>query len=445
MAPALIIPLLLMKLLSVQTTREQPSDGAAVSQPELWPESPFAAAGQNVTLHCFTAGGALPVTYELFKMDTRQRTVDVRETNTTAKFTFLIENMTDVGEYKCTAQNNFTTLKKYSNGLNLTLAEPVSKPKLYSDTSLTAIGWNTTLCCLSDKGSLPINYSFFAGNIFLSVITRNNRHPATLTYNLNSSSAYWNYKCKAENMLSKLQKYSDFFSFTVAEMVSKPKLYSNTSSTAVGGEVTLSCVANSGSLPINYSFFRGETFLSLVTRNDRLPATLTINLNSTSDLWIYVCKAENMLSDRQQYSESFNFTIEEVNDPSSTWMIICPVIVIAVLLLIFILAFPLLILPRCKARKKNTFTEGNAITAKKRNVLPESHGSNNDAEGNAQQGEVEYTTIFITHGKKEMEQDDSEVQYSEVLIRTNNQVTGRDDCATEYSEIQTRNGNQRFQ
>ncbi|XP_069056031.1 allergin-1 isoform X4 [Pleurodeles waltl] len=323
MFPALIIPLLLVKF---QTTQEQASnDAGAVSQPELWSKSTFAAAGQNVTLSCFTANGGLPITYELFKMDTIQKTVVVRERNGTAKFTVLVKNITDVGEYKCTAQNNFTTAKQYSKGLNLSLAEPVSKPKLYS----------------------------------------------------------------------------------------------NTSSTAVGHNVTLFCVADSGSLPINYSFFRGETFLSLQTRNDRLPATLTINLNSPSCLWIHKCKAENMLSGLQQYSASFNFTLE-VKDPSSMWLVICPVIVTVILLLIFILAFPLFILPRCKARKNNTSTVGNTASAKKSSALPASDESNYDAESTAQQGEVEYTTVFITNGNKVMERNDSEVQYSEILVRKSN-------------------------
>ncbi|XP_069056029.1 allergin-1 isoform X2 [Pleurodeles waltl] len=416
MFPALIIPLLLVKF---QTTQEQASNDGAVSQPELWSKSTFAAAGQNVTLSCFTANGGLPITYELFKMDTIQKTVVVRERNGTAKFTVLVKNITDVGEYKCTAQNNFTTAKQYSKGLNLSLAEQVSKPKLYSNTSSAAVGHNVTLFCVADSGSLPINYSFFRGETFLSLLTRNDRLPATLTINLNSTSDLWMHKCKAENMLSDLQQYSASFNFTLEEPVSKPKLYSNTSSTAVGHNVTLFCVADSGSLPINYSFFRGETFLSLQTRNDRLPATLTINLNSPSCLWIHKCKAENMLSGLQQYSASFNFTLE-VKDPSSMWLVICPVIVTVILLLIFILAFPLFILPRCKARKNNTSTVGNTASAKKSSALPASDESNYDAESTAQQGEVEYTTVFITNGNKVMERNDSEVQYSEILVRKSN-------------------------
>ncbi|XP_075025617.1 allergin-1 [Calonectris borealis] len=172
---------------------------------------------QNVTLSCHSDSGSPPVRYTLFKCSQKVSTLN-RPDLTPGLFNLTINSASDVGEYKCKAENNISSSGKYSNSLNFTLIEPISKPVLSSPTSQAKKAQNVTLSCLSENGSLPITYIFFKGRQSISPpVKMQKREAAVIFLFINSSSDFGTYKCRAENSFRNNTKYSNSFNFTLAE------------------------------------------------------------------------------------------------------------------------------------------------------------------------------------------------------------------------------------
>ncbi|NXK23344.1 MILR1 protein, partial [Arenaria interpres] len=172
---------------------------------------------QNVSLSCHSDSGFPPVKYTLFKHNQKVSTLN-RPDLTPALFNLIINSASDVGEYKCKAENIMSSGGKYSNSLNFTLIEPISKPVLSSPTSQAKKGQNVTLSCLSENGSLPITYIFFKGKRNISPPVRmHKREAAVIFLYISSSSDFGTYKCRAENSFHNGTKYSNSFNFTLAE------------------------------------------------------------------------------------------------------------------------------------------------------------------------------------------------------------------------------------
>ncbi|KAM9639802.1 allergin-1 isoform 5-T5 [Morphnus guianensis] len=172
---------------------------------------------QNVSLSCHSDSGTPPVRYTLFKHNQKISTLN-RPDLTASLFNLTINSASDMGEYKCKAENNISGGGKYSNSLNFTLKEPISKPMLSSPTSQAKEGQNVTLSCLSENGSLPITYTFFKGRQSISPpVKMQKREAAVIFLFMNSSSDFGTYKCRAENSFRNNTKYSNSFNFTLAE------------------------------------------------------------------------------------------------------------------------------------------------------------------------------------------------------------------------------------
>ncbi|NXW13695.1 MILR1 protein, partial [Circaetus pectoralis] len=172
---------------------------------------------QNVSLSCHSDSGTPPVRYTLFKHNQKISTLN-RPDLTPGLFNLTINSASDVGEYKCKAENIISGGGKYSNSLNFTLKEPISKPMLSSPTSQAKEGQNVTLSCLSENGSLPITYMFFKGRQSISPpVKMQKREAAVIFLFMNSSSDFGTYKCRAENSFRNNTKYSNSFNFTLAE------------------------------------------------------------------------------------------------------------------------------------------------------------------------------------------------------------------------------------
>lgn len=75
---------------------------------------------QNVSLSCHSDSGSPPVRYTLFKRNQKVSTLN-RPDLTPGLFNLTINSASDVGEYKCKAENNISSGGKYSNSLNFTL------------------------------------------------------------------------------------------------------------------------------------------------------------------------------------------------------------------------------------------------------------------------------------------------------------------------------------
>uniref|UniRef100_A0A8V1AN27 Mast cell immunoglobulin like receptor 1 n=1 Tax=Gallus gallus TaxID=9031 RepID=A0A8V1AN27_CHICK len=172
---------------------------------------------QEVSLSCHLDSGSPPVRYTLFK--NRQKLSALNRTDLTpVLFNLTINSASDVGEYKCKAQNEISNSEKYSRSLNFTLKEPVSKPVLSSPNSQAKKGQNVTLSCLSENGSLPITYTFFKDRQSIQPpVKMQNREAAVISVLIKSSNDFGMYKCKAENCFHNKTKYSNGFNFTLAE------------------------------------------------------------------------------------------------------------------------------------------------------------------------------------------------------------------------------------
>ncbi|KFV46330.1 Allergin-1, partial [Tyto alba] len=172
---------------------------------------------QTVILSCHSDSGSPPVRYTLFKHNQKVSTLN-RIDLTPGLFNLTISSASDMGEYKCKAENNISGGGKYSKSLNFTLKEPVSKPVLSSPTSQAKKGQNVTLSCLSENGSLPITYFFFKGRQSISPpVKMQKRKAAVIFLFINSSSDFGTYKCRSENIFDNNTKYSNGFNFTLAE------------------------------------------------------------------------------------------------------------------------------------------------------------------------------------------------------------------------------------
>ncbi|XP_075760027.1 allergin-1 [Pelodiscus sinensis] len=218
----LMIILFFLPSLSQSTQENQTSNGkdcAPLSNPELKSLQPSLEIeiGQNVTLSCLCTNGALPINYTFFRNQSLLSIITMKDRNP-ALHNLTINSASDLGEYKCKAENRNVNSSKYSTGLTFTFLDPVSKPVLSATTSYVKMGQNVTLFCHSENGSFPIDYMFFQGNRSISRrIPVSEKAKAVLNITINSPSDLGNYKCKAKNKISNHIKYSSSLNFTLAE------------------------------------------------------------------------------------------------------------------------------------------------------------------------------------------------------------------------------------
>ncbi|XP_050764514.1 allergin-1 [Gymnogyps californianus] len=204
--------------MSQQIQKTTANDKEVLSNPRLIPVQGTlnVVMNQNVSLSCHSDSGSPPVRYTLFKHNQKVSTLN-RPDLAPGLFNLTINSASDVGEYKCKAETNISSGGKYSNSLNFTLKEPISKPVLSSPTSQAKKGQNVTLSCLSENGSLPITYVFFKGRQSISPpVTMQKRAAAVIFLFISSSSDFGTYKCRAENSCCNITKYSNSFNFTLA-------------------------------------------------------------------------------------------------------------------------------------------------------------------------------------------------------------------------------------
>lgn len=74
--------------------------------------------------------------------------------------------------------------------------------------------------------------------------------------------------------------------------------------------MTLKCFSETGSLPINYTLYKGkDRVLPRASKNKKgEEAEFNFTINLISELGEYKCKAENRIG-KHKYSLGFNFTL----------------------------------------------------------------------------------------------------------------------------------------
>ncbi|KFO07682.1 Allergin-1, partial [Balearica regulorum gibbericeps] len=229
--------------------------------------------------------------------------------------------------------------------------EILSNPRLIpvQGTLNVVMNQNVTLSCYPDSGSPPVTYTLFKHNQKVSTLNRPDLIPGLFNLTISSASDMGEYKCKAENNIPGGGKYSNSLNFTLIEPISKLVLSSPTSQVKKGQKVTLSCLSETGSLPITYIFFKGKQNISPpVKMQKREAAVIHLFINSSSDLGTYKCKAENSFRNNTKYSNSFNFTLADERRHSQP-LLISLGLVLLLLLIGFALAIPFFIIPSYKA------------------------------------------------------------------------------------------------
>ncbi|NWW50335.1 MILR1 protein, partial [Pedionomus torquatus] len=226
----------------------------------------------------------------------------------------------------------------------------LSNPRLVSVQTLNVVmNQNVSLSCHSDSGLPPVKYTLFKYNQKVSTVNKPDLTPSLFNLTINSVHDVGEYKCKAENEVSRGGKYSNSLNFTLIEPISKPVLSSPTSQAKKGQNVTLSCLSENGSLPITYIFFKGKQNISPpVKMHKREAAVIFLYLSSSSDFGTYKCRAENRFRDNTKYSNGFNFTLAgEINHSQA--LIISLGLILLLSVIGFALAIPFFIIPSYKA------------------------------------------------------------------------------------------------
>ncbi|KAJ6656414.1 hypothetical protein lerEdw1_003702, partial [Lerista edwardsae] len=93
--------------------------------------------------------------------------------------------------------------------------------------------------------------------------------------------------------------------------VSKPTIDSPSSEATIGRNVTLECISQNHSSPINYTLYRGDKkMLTTVIRHKAgKKAVFHFVINSDRELGVYKCKVENQCKNATRYTLGFNFTL----------------------------------------------------------------------------------------------------------------------------------------
>ncbi|NXF08382.1 MILR1 protein, partial [Smithornis capensis] len=207
---------------------------------------------------------------------------------------------------------------------------------------------NVTLCCRPGSGPAPVRYTLFKHREQVSSVNSSLLAPVLFNLTISSASDVGTYKCKVEYNTSSDGKYSNSLAFTLTEPISKPVLSSPTSQAKKGQNVTLSCFSENGSLPITYTFFKGNQTISSQKMMKREAAVIFLFVNSFADSGTYKCKASNSFPNCTKYSKSFNFTLAEERSYSQP-LIISLGLILLLLVIGLALAIPLFIIPSYKA------------------------------------------------------------------------------------------------
>ncbi|XP_043098140.1 platelet endothelial cell adhesion molecule isoform X3 [Puntigrus tetrazona] len=178
-----------------------------VSKPELSVDGPV-IVNQSFLIHCHSTNGSLPIIYSLKRDNITLNRTKVSNPHEKACFLALITTPSDINRYVCEAENNGQVSSKMSERLHVTVIVPVGKPLLTVIPVPGNIeeGSDVTLICNIQKGSPPINFTFYEGSgteIHNTIVQSN-----SASYDLTSVKRHHsgNYYCEANNRANTLIK-----------------------------------------------------------------------------------------------------------------------------------------------------------------------------------------------------------------------------------------------
>ncbi|XP_038425875.1 Fc receptor-like protein 5 isoform X5 [Canis lupus familiaris] len=210
--------------------------------------------------------------------------------------------------YWCEAHTVTSNVCKKSQKSQIHVEVPVSRPVLtLSPPRAQALeGHRVTLHCETRRGSTPILYQFYHGDVLLkSSSTHTARVSFSITLTAESSGKY---SCTANNGFG--PQRSDTRSLSVTVPASRPILTLRVPGTraVVGDVMELHCEAHKGSPPILYRFYHDNVFL----RSSRPPSGrgTSFNLSLTPEhSGSYACEADNGQGAQRSDTASLRVTV----------------------------------------------------------------------------------------------------------------------------------------
>ncbi|XP_078081889.1 platelet endothelial cell adhesion molecule isoform X3 [Mustelus asterias] len=314
-----------------------------VSEPTLksTPTGDNVVAGETLNLSCAVLKGTYPITYNFYKATSEAPLHQITLNATEAVHRIISVNIENQGRYSCEASNTANQINRTerSQYVNISVKVPVSNPtiKCNSLKGVYKTGELVTLLCQSTTGTLPITYSLFLNKRFIYSVTRSNREPAAFNVLINETKDGGEYKCKAENEIPDLFKYSEGMNFTVKVPVSTPLLYPLLNSTEVklGETVALHCITSAGTPPITYTLYRNQSSLQTVSTMQAIPTAFNITIETMKHSGEYRCEADNQIS--SQWSNRISFHILN----TSWWLYITVLVPLVLIATAAVLAFGL--------------------------------------------------------------------------------------------------------
>ncbi|XP_060700430.1 Fc receptor-like protein 5 [Hemiscyllium ocellatum] len=399
-----------------QTVRKQVTVAVPVSIPTLMstPIGGNVVKDGSLDLSCAVLGGSYPITFKFY-----QDTSEIPLHQITLNATTAVHHIVSVknghsGKYSCEVSNSADqiTRTKKSPYVTITVRVPVSNPtiKCSSLKDVYKTGEWVILLCQSTNGTVPITYSLFSNKRLIYSISRSDREPAAFKVLLNETKDGGEYKCKAENEIPNLSKYSNGINITIKVPVSKPLIYPLLNSTKVklGETVTLHCVTSTGTLPITYTLYRNQSSLQSATTMQAIPAGFNITVDSVEHSGVYSCKAENQISSERSNGLSFR-----ILRGGFVWWIYIIIVLISLMII-----GPAII--HCKQWCKNNegiIQEDESSKPIQRGPLQHNQGSLKKKADSDRNHEGDYTNIMSYQGNEDDSESDCEADYTNVTSK----------------------------
>ncbi|XP_058557525.1 Fc receptor-like protein 3 isoform X1 [Neofelis nebulosa] len=262
--------------------------------------------GEDLVLICSVAAGTGTVTFSWHREGSERSLGRKTQNALSAELRIASVREQDAGRYYCAADNLDGPV--LSKRIRITPRVPVSPPVLTirRPRSQAVEGDVVELHCKAQRGSPPILYRFYHGDVPLGSSSAPSGGEASLNLSLTAEHS-GNYSCEANNSL-RVQR-SKMVSLSITVPVSHPVLTLNpdVAQAMVGDVLELRCEAQRGSPPILYWFYHEDVILGNTSAPFGGGASFNLSL-TTEHSGNYSCGADNGLGAQSSETVSLNIT-----------------------------------------------------------------------------------------------------------------------------------------